>query len=63
MSSSYGCELELRDMAEKLHGEAYDLEKAADLLEELRNEDNYKEREDKLGSLKKWAKDWLKRDI
>ena len=58
MSSSYSCECELRELAEKLSSAAYELEQAADVLKALRDVDCYKEQ---ISSAKKWAKDWMKR--
>ncbi len=60
MSSSYSCECELREMAEKLRKDAYELEQAADLLELLRDSENSKLREEKIKGLKDWAKSWIK---
>lgn len=58
MSSSYSVECELRALAEELHAQAYDLEKAAEVLETLRTSSDLKERVD---SAKRWAEGWMKR--
>ncbi len=57
MSSSFDCETKLRNLADELHGQAYELEQAADVLKTLRNADSLKEQIEKA---KKWAKDWMK---
>ena len=57
MSSSYGAESSLRELASKLHDEAYDLEKAADVLKVLRDSE---EHQAEIKSAKSWAKDWMK---
>lgn len=56
MTTSYSAESELRTLAEELHAQAYELEKAADVLRTLRECDDMKER---IESAKQWAKDWL----
>ena len=61
MSSSWNCEVQLREMVEELRREAYELEQAADLLQELRNDEDHKARDERLRQLKDWAKDWIKR--
>lgn len=43
MSSSFGLEVALRDLAEKLRGEAVALEEAANVLEELRRSETHAE--------------------
>jgi hypothetical protein len=48
-------------MVEELRREAYELEQAADLLQELRNDEDHKARDERLRQLKDWAKDWIKR--
>lgn len=57
MSSSYSCEMKLRDLASELHAQAYDLERAAETLAVLRNSD---EQQEKIKEAKQWAKDWMK---
>ena len=56
MSSRWGCEEELRKVAEKLHAYAYDLEKAADALELIRKTDSLKDERARAIS---WAKGWM----
>lgn len=58
MSDSYNCETELRKTAEQLHAQAYDLERAADTLQAIREE---KDRGEELQKLKQWAKGWFER--
>jgi division protein CdvB (Snf7/Vps24/ESCRT-III family) len=58
MSSSYNCEVELRRIAEDLHTQAYDLEKAAEVLETIRTTEGVA---DKIKSAKNWAKSWMQR--
>jgi len=58
MSDSSSCEFELRQIADKLHAQAYELEAAADALLILRNADYEK---DKIATAKNWAKSWLSR--
>lgn len=57
MSDSYSCENKLREIASQLHAEAYDLEKAADILKLLRDSD---ERLAEIKQARQWAKDWMK---
>lgn len=59
MSDSYGCEHELRKIAEELHAQAYDLETAADVLRDLREDEG---RAEKIKFVKTWAMDWMKRN-
>jgi len=58
VSSSYSCESKLRELAQELHRQAYELEQAADTLKTLRDTENMK---DELAAAKAWAKDWMKR--
>jgi hypothetical protein len=48
--------MELRNLAEELHREAYDLERAADVLRILREYPH----KDKVQSARAWAKWWMK---
>ena len=57
MSTSWNCEQDLRDLATKLHADAYDLEKAADVLAVLRDAEN---RSAEIAAAKRYAKDWMK---
>ncbi len=57
MSSSWACEEELKRLAEELHLRAKELERAAEVLETLRNSD---ELENAIKKAKAWAKDWMK---
>jgi len=57
MSSSYNCEENLRELANKLRIQASDLETAANTLAVLRDS-NMVEKEIK--AAKQWAKDWMK---
>lgn len=57
MSSSWNCEQELRNLAQELHRQAYDLENAAEILATLRNSDDIKER---IASARRRAKEWMK---
>lgn len=57
MSTSYNCEGKLRELADKLHDKAYELEKAADVLRVLREADDFKL---DIIEAKKWAKDWMR---
>lgn len=58
MSDSYSCETKLREIAEKLHREAYELEQAADALLAIRESNDHST---ELANAKKWAAEWLKR--
>ena len=60
MSTSLSCETELREIADELRSQAYDLEKAADVLQVLRDEEKSKEMREKIKSAKEWAKGWMK---
>ncbi len=57
MSSSYSCECELRDLAEKLHQQGYELEQAADVLRVLRDSSEIQEN---IRKAKEWARGWMK---
>ena len=61
MSTSWSCEQELRKMAEELHGQAYELEQAADLLQLMRDTESQESTMAKIKSLKLWAAGWIKR--
>ena len=57
MSTSLSCETWMRELAKKLHDQAYELERAADVLQILREKCDYKT---EIQTAKEWAKDWLK---
>lgn len=57
MSNSFSCEVELEKLAEKLHDEAYDLEKAVEILKTLRESENHK---DEIKSAKQRARSWMR---
>lgn len=58
MSSSFSCEEELMKLADELHKQAYDLEKATETLRILRNS---QEIQDRIKAAKEWAKKWMER--
>ena len=56
MSNSWNCETEMRKLANELHEKAWDLEKGADALRDLREAEMY---EGKIAETKAWAKKWF----
>lgn len=60
MSTSYGCEEKLRNLASKLYDQAHELEKAADILRSLRD---YEDTQGEIESVKRVAKEWMTRIV
>ena len=60
MSSSRDCQAELRRVAKDLHEKAYELEKAADVLETLEDEQDMDGLKERIAHAKRWAKQWMK---
>lgn len=57
MSNSCDTEVELEKLADKLRGEADDLDRAREVLEALRESKNHKE---EINRLKSRVKDWMR---
>lgn len=57
MSNSWNCEAKLRELASELYSKATELELAANVLRDLRDEGEINTR---IEDAKKWAKEWMR---